>query len=143
MIIVGKYSYLLEVKIMPVPTGLSRLNDFSAFLSLIAVILSIESTHLDILYDINIKNEAHNILIVSVFISACSDFIDLSTAKKAYDDLKNSKTSVNKNTLSAAEDLLTSRVFSVIADIYLIRATLKSGNVGLQEIATPTGIGGV
>ncbi len=123
--------------------ALEKIDDFSTFLSLIALILAIQSSQ------IGRKNtseqnrsQSEKIILVSVYIAACSNFIDLATAKAIYDRLINSDEEVDPKRISAAQDLLTSRVFSTIAVIYLIRATLKSeGDIG--GIAAPTGTAGV
>jgi hypothetical protein len=105
---------------------LRNLDDLSSFFSLMGSILAIKSNYLG-----RITNKVpEKILTIAVFFAACGEFINLAAAKKEYDNLKANKTTTPLN-LSAVEDLLTSRIFSTIGSIYLIKATLKSSNSGL------------
>lgn len=105
---------------------ITRLDDISSFLGLVSIILSIQSSLASRQETEQCQQFSDRVIIVSVFIAACSSFIDLSTAKLTYDQLINSKKKVSKKQIKAGEDLLLSRIFSVLAVIYLIKATLES-----------------
>lgn len=107
---------------------IQKIDDLSTFLDLIALILSIEFSHLEKLNNTFFRKQSNKIIITALFLATCSSFINLSTAKISYDDLLSSKEKVSEKTLRAAKDLLTSRLFSVLASIYLIRATLNSND---------------
>ncbi len=118
---------------------LERLDDISSFLSLIGEILSIQSSIIERREQKN-NNKANKVLIIAVYMASISAFIDLGIAKKNYDDLINRKDYVDPISISSAKDLLISRLFSVLAAIYLIKATLKQDNALLE---TPSGIAGI
>ncbi|HEY8364563.1 MAG TPA: hypothetical protein VIK84_03240 [Haloplasmataceae bacterium] len=116
---------------------LNKLNDLCSFLDLVSLILSIQSSQiLRKKANSNKEKTSENILLIAVFLSVCSNFIELSAAKKAYDDLSN-KPDANPQNLSAASDLLISRLYSTIGAIYLLRATLKAQSSETLSIITP------
>ncbi len=121
---------------------LQKMEDLSSFLALIALILSIQSDQLNRLDNFFLHTKSRKIIITSVFLAACSSFIDLSTAKKAYDDLLKNDEKIDQKTLGAAKDLLTSRLFSVLSSIYLIRATLNADGE-LTGLSTPSVTGSI
>jgi len=128
---------------MSLEQELQQLDDFSSFLGLIGIILSIQSSQIGRSENKQKIKLSEKIIIVSVFIAACAAFIDLGTAKAAYDDLMKNKEDADPITISAAQDLLTSRLFSVLAAIYLIRATLKAPSGAVSGIVSPSGVVGV
>lgn len=122
---------------------ITQLDDYSAFLGLIGIILSIQSSFIGRRETEKSQQFSDKVITVSVFIAACASFIDLGTAKMTYDYIMENKEKATKLQIKAAEDLLTSRVFSVIAAIYLVKATLESSGGLVTGVSTPTSVGAI
>jgi|SRR5690554_827047 len=104
-----------------------NLEDLGYAISLISIVLVIQSSTIKTTQK-NRKSQkkAKNIFTISVFMSVCSNFVDLAAAKKAYDNLLSKKNQVTKKELSITKDILTGSLLSTIGSLYLLKAILRS-----------------
>lgn len=122
---------------------LFRIKNTSSYLSLLAVILSIEADYTEFTR-INIKESqdySANLTLIAVYLSTISNFIDLGTALYEFDEIMNNIENEDPLNVSAIKDLLLSRILSVGSVILLLRATYKSieaGDQGEDDIITPS-----
>jgi hypothetical protein len=107
---------------------LFRIKNTSSFLSLTAVILSIEATREEYL-GINVKEaveRSDELTLMALYISLISILIDLGTAKYDFDKVYANLENESPLNVKAVNDLLISRLFSVVASFFLIRSVHRS-----------------